>query len=185
MLTGLLLIAAASYRLGVLKFDRKFVIELAPLVVAMVVTVAIAYKQGGSRLSSEGLTTGAKMMVSFGPMLIIMFLLMGEAMVIVNQHKEWLKESMSGNKGLLGSLFAAYTMPGSLTSLPIIRELYDNGSNPWPLFVFMLTSPMVGWQIMLVRQPILGWKLTFIHMALATIVSLCITLVAGVCMRFG
>lgn len=100
---------------------------------------------------------------------------MGQAIVLVNLYKDKLTEYLGGGKGLIGSLISAFLMPGSLTSLPIVRDLWDAGASKGPLLVFLLTSPLIGWQIILIRQPMLGWRLTGIQLGLATLTSAAIT----------
>jgi hypothetical protein len=178
ILVGTCFLFIAFYRMSAIQFNRKMVIDLAPLGVGMVVLMCVAYHKGGTDLAYRGIERAGMMMGAYMPMLIIMFMVMGEALVMIDMHKAAMITYLNGSQGLWGSLFASYTMPGSLTSLPIVKELWDINVNRAPLLVFLLTSPLVGWQIMLIRQPMLGWRLTAIHFCLGTLLSLFVTWLA-------
>lgn len=173
---GLLMIA--FYRMGVLHFDRKFAIDIAPLAVVAAILASIARHIGGVALMAKGIEGSGSLIVKFAPMLVFMFIVMGYATALIDLYKNDMMVYMNGSKGVFGSLFASYVMPGSLTSMPIIKQLWDAGANRTPIFLFLLTSPLVGWQIMLMRQPMLGWKITGMQFCLGTCVSVIIAIVA-------
>jgi uncharacterized membrane protein YraQ (UPF0718 family) len=179
---GLGFLAAAFYRMGALKVDRKFMIDLLPLVIATAVLAGISYRFGGQKLMGEGGLLSAKMIIKYAPMMTVMFILMGQATAIINLYRPVLTTYLAGKQGVFGSLLAAYLMPGGLTSMPIVRDLWDKGVNPVPLIVFTLASGLVNWQIAMVRQPILGWKFTAISYVLGSIVACAIVGVGWVCM---
>lgn len=172
------LIAVVAFRMNILKFDRRFWIDLAPLIAAAGILAFVNYYMGGEKLLKEGAKTSALMTVSFMPMLIIIFITMGEAMALVGAFKENIVPALNGGQGILGSLFAGFIMPGSMTSLPIVKELWESGASKPSLLVFLMTSPLIGWQILLIRQPMLGWKLTGIYLMCGFIVSGLMTLTA-------
>ena len=170
-LAGVVLLLIAAQRSGALRINRQFVINNIPLVIALGAVILINVRVGGRDLVLKGLGAAGQMTISFFPMLVLMFLLMGEAMVLVGLYRGELTTFLSGRHGLVGSFFSAIIMPGSLTSLPIIKELWDQGASRGPLLVFLLTSPLIGWQMILLQQPILGWKLTGIKVGLGVIIS--------------
>lgn len=174
---GIATSAIAFYRMGVVKIDRKLFIDLAPLVLALLILMHYTHRIGGTKMTMEGLAIAGKMVIAYTPMLVVMFLVMGEAMAIVALYKSGLTTYLSGTKGLFGSLVSAFIMPGSLTSMPIVKDLWYQGASKGPLLVFLITSPLIGWQIMLIRQPILGWKITGIMFVLNSLISIMITLV--------
>ena len=179
------MILLALYRMEMLKVDRKFAIDILPLAIGAGVIALVERHLGGLKLVNEGLTASAKMIAGYAPMLMVMFLAMGGATVIINLHRGALVAYLGGKSGVFGSLASAYVMPGSLTSMPILRTLWDAGANRIPLLVFLLSTRLVGWQIMLMLQPILGWRITAIQFCLGTAVALCITLVGWAIMAFG
>ncbi len=179
---GVLAFAIAFYRMGVIKFDKKFLIDQVPLIIALAVLMYYTTRTGGMTMTMSGLATAGKMIVGYTPMLILMFLVMGEAMMIVSVHKVAMTTYLAGSHGLWGSLGAAFAMPGTLTSMPIVKELWEGGTSKAPLLVFLLTSPLIGWQIMLMRQPILGWKITGVMFAVSSLTSIIITFVTWIIM---
>lgn len=182
MCAGLGLLATALYRMGAIKIDRKFFIDILPLMIGTVIIGAIVYHLGGTKMVNDAMMKSAKMITGYAPMLTIMFLAMGGATVIVELYRGTLIAYLDGRSGVFGSLFSAYLMPGSLTSMPILRTLWDAGTNRVPLLVFLLSSRLVGWQIMLILQPILGWKITAIQFGLGTLVALAITAIGWLIM---
>ncbi len=182
MCTGLGLLAMALYRMGAIKIDRKFMVDLLPLIIVTGVLAGCAFRIGGSKLANDGAILSAKMIAAYAPLLTVMFLAMGEATAIINLYRPALLAYLAGKQGVFGALAAAHLIPGSLTSMPIVRELWDAGANPVPLLTFVTTSTLVGWQIAMVRQPILGWRLTFITYCLGELAALSITGVGWVLM---
>jgi uncharacterized membrane protein YraQ (UPF0718 family) len=175
MCAGLGFLAAALYRMGAIKFDRKFVIDLLPLIIATITLVVISYWLGGQKLMSDGGFLSIKMIFKYAPVMTIVFVVMGQATAIIDLYRPALMAYLAGKQGIIGSLFAAYLMPGGLTSMPIVRDLWDKGANPVPLLTFTLASGLVNWQIAMVRQPILGWKFTAISFCLGSVVACAIT----------
>jgi uncharacterized membrane protein YraQ (UPF0718 family) len=184
MCSGLSLLAASLYRMGVIQVNRKFWTDLLPLILATAILAGFAHRLHGLALVNEGAVLSAKMIAAYTPMLIVMFLAMGEATAIINLYRPVLMTYLAGKEGVFGSLFSAYLMPGSMTSMPIVRDLWDSGANRIPLLTFLLASPLVGWQIMLFSLPILGWKVTAIRFGLATVISVSITVAGWMCMVF-
>lgn len=168
---GIGLLMIAFYRMGVLHFDRKFVVDVLPLAIAAIGLSLVARHIGGTALLAKGIEQAGSMITRFAPMLVVMFITMGYATVLINLYKDDMAVYLNGSKGPFGSLLASYVMPGSLTSMPIVKQLWDAGINQTPLIVFLLTSPLVGWQIMLIRQPMLGWRITLIQFCLGTCIS--------------
>lgn len=171
MCTGLGLLATALCRMGMIKIDRKFMVDLLPLIVVTIALAGLAYRLGGQKLTSEGTIISAKMIAAYMPMLLVMFVMMGEAMAVISLYRPLLTTYLAGKQGAFGALFSAYLMPGGLTSMPIVRDLWEKGVNPIPLIIFTFSSSLVNWQGVMVRQPILGWKLTAINFCLGTIVA--------------
>ncbi len=176
---GLMLLLGGFLRMGVIKFDRNFAINLLPILIVLIGVLFAAYYVGGGKLVTAGLENGGKMIVTFSPMLIIMFILMGVVGVLLIRYQPQFVGYLGGTKGLLGSLVSSFLMPGSITGLPIIRQLWDSGASPGPLLLFLLTSPLIGWQMVLVQYPILGWRLTGICFGLRFLTSVGLFLIVG------
>ncbi len=180
---GLICLTTGFYRMGVIKFDRRFMIELLPILIVMAILVISAYRIGGNTLVIKGIGTAGKMFLVYLPILIFMFLMMGQATTIIDTYKSQILVYLGGNKGIFGSLLSAYVMPGSITSMPIVRNLWDAGANKGALMVFLLSSSLVNWQVALFRQPILGWRLTAINFLCGSLISGAIALGTSLFMR--
>ena len=143
--------------------DRRFWIELAPLLAMAAVVLTIGYRIGGEPLIRRQLSAAVNMTTKIGPALLLIFVTMGGATVLISLYQHRIIELMSGGNGLLGSLAAAFIIPGSMTSMPVVRQLWESGGDKTTLIVFLLSSRLISIQILLMFQPLLGWRLTFIQ----------------------
>ena len=176
------MLATALYRMGAIRLDRRFFVDILPLVAGTAIIGVIVYHLGGTKLVNEAITRSAKMIGGYAPILTVMFLAMGGAIVIMELYQGALMAYLGSRAGVFGSLLSAYLMPGSLTSMPMLRTLWDAGANRIPLLVFLLTSRLVGWQIMLMLQPMLGWKITAIQFGLGTVIAFAIAIIGWLAM---
>jgi len=85
---GLGFLAAALYRMGVIKFDRKFVIDLLPLIIATIALIVISCRLGGQKLVSDGGFISVKMIFKYAPMMTVVFIVMGQATAIIDLHRQ-------------------------------------------------------------------------------------------------
>jgi len=170
---GAALLVTGVVRMGIIKADSKFLIENLPLLVVAIVLFAVIYRTGGTVSVQTGLSRSGKMAVSFLPMLCLMFLTMGPAMVLIDSYRDQMLPYIAGRSGLFGTWLSAFVMPGSLTSVPIVKELwYSNAESRAGLLLFLAVSPLIGWQVFLIRQPMLGWRLTLIMFGINLLYSL-------------
>jgi uncharacterized membrane protein YraQ (UPF0718 family) len=125
--------------------------------------------------------TGYAVSINFMPVLIMSFLAMGQGMILLSQYRQELQTFLSGQHGLPGTLVAAAVTPGSITGLPIVKEMWLAGINKECLLLFLVTSPLIGWQMFFFKLPMLGWRITIIQ-SVASLAVACITLI---CLKFG
>lgn len=158
---GAAMLTAVFFRTN--KISWAFVLNTAPILVAMAVFAWINFRLGGRTSASKGFAVGKVMAISFLPALAIMFLTMGQAMVLLSDYKDEIKSFLSGSYGLQGTVAAAGIMPGSITGLPIVKEMWYQGISRNCLLLFLLASPLINWQILFFKVPMLGWRLTAIQ----------------------
>jgi hypothetical protein len=173
---GITLLFTGIIRMNLIKLDRDFLINNIPLLGAFLILGFLNYKLiDGTRSVTEGLKIGGIMAARFAPMLLCMFITMGAAMVLINHYRDSIVPYLAGRSGLFGAWLSSFVMPGSLTSVPIVRELWiSNPESRFGLLLFLGISPLVGWQVLLIRQPMLGWRITILMFAFNVCASLII-----------
>lgn len=174
------LIALVTYRMGLIQLNRRFCLDLLPnLALAVVLMVALYFWAGGMHGVKLGALAGVKVTLKFVPLLVVVFWAVGEASLLIEMHKEWVREALGGKYGLIGAFLAAMVMPSGMTGLPIVADLWDKGADKKVLITFIVVSSLIGMQIVLFRQPILGWEITGVYLAFGFILSVVFTLGVG------
>lgn len=122
------LIALVTYRMGLIQLNRRFCLDLLPnLALAVVLMVALYFWAGGMHGVKLGALAGVKVTLKFVPLLVVVFWAVGEASLLIEMHKEWVREALGGKYGLIGAFLAAMVMPSGMTGLPIVADLWDKG----------------------------------------------------------
>jgi len=161
---GVVLLFTGIMRMNLIRLDRDFLINNIPLLGGFLILAFLNYKLiDGAHSVTEGLKAGGIMAAKFAPMLLFMFITMGAAIILINHYRDSIVPYLAGRSGLFGAYFSSFVMPGSLTSVPIVRELWiSNPESRFGLLLFLGISPLVGWQVLLIRQPMLGWRITIL-----------------------
>jgi len=172
---GAVMVGAGLYRTGMLQFRT---VDIVPnLLLALVLCPWCWWVAGGAGLS-RGAALGVKMTVAYAPMILMSFLIAGIAMVLITHYQSRVDAFLGGRFGLLGAAGAGIIMP-TMTGMPIAREMWEAGNNHTAVLVFLLSSALLGFQIVLFRQPMLGWPLTIEYLYAASGLSMFIVLIAS------
>ena len=172
---GAAMVGAGLYRAGMLQFRA---IDIVPnLLLALVLCPWCWWVAGGAGLS-RSMMTGVKMTVVYAPMILMSFLIAGLAMVLIAHYQSRVDVFLGGRFGLLGAAGAGIIMP-TMTGMPIAREIWEAGGHQSAVMVFLLSSALLGFQIVLFRQPMLGWPLTIEYLYVASGLSMFIVLIAS------
>ncbi len=163
-LTGITCLIVAGARMGVLRLDKKMAIDVLPLAVVAVALLVWMIATNAQKSIAPGLVAGWRMLIGMMPMLTVMFIMTGLALMVAKQHESAVHGFLSGKGGYPGSLVVSALFPGSLTGLPMVKTLWESGAPRGPLLTFLLASPMISWQMCTFRQPMLGWKILTVQL---------------------
>ena len=125
------------------------------------------------------------MTLAWTPLLIIMFLLTGQANALVSMHMEELKTWVAGGKGILGAVFAGMVTPGSLTMAPIVRQLWEEGMSRSFLLVYFVSASLLNIQIIMFRAPMFGKAATIGTTIAGAVLGVIFAICTALFVRFG
>jgi uncharacterized membrane protein YraQ (UPF0718 family) len=137
---------------------------MVPLVVAAIALLIWMIATNAQQGITPGLIAGWRMLIGMMPMLTVMFVMTGLALMVAKQHESAVHGFLSGKGGYPGSLVVSALFPGSLTGLPMVKTLWESGAPKGPLLTFLLATPMIGWQMCLFKQPMIGWKIMSVQL---------------------
>lgn len=143
---------------------------------------AFAHAQGGSELLASGFGEGGRMLVRFGPVIVVSFLAAGFAEALIPQ--EWVRERLDAGSGMTGILLGAgvgiITPAGPFVSMPIAAIMIRSGAGAGPVVAFLSAWSLlalhrfVAWEV-----PILGWRFA----ALRYLTCIVLPILAGLIAR--
>lgn len=102
----------------------KMIFDIAPLAIIAIILFVINFRVGGGELVVSGLKSGGKTFLLLGASLLLIFVVSGQAQALVEKYAEAIKAWMSGGKGLVGSYLAGIFSPGSLSPLPVVKNMW-------------------------------------------------------------
>lgn len=175
---ALVLLSIAGYRMGILKFDRGFKTDVLPLAGFAAFMIVANFWIGRAGLVQSGAAVSMNIFIKFLPVLVFMFITMGMATVLIGIYKESLMASLAGGKGIVATWFSSFLIPGSMTSLPVVKDLWEQGASKPALISFVLSSRLVSVWLIMMFVPMLGWRLAMIQYGFAIFASVLVTLAA-------
>ena len=126
----------------------------------------LARARGGDEMVVAGLAEGGRLLVRFGPVIIVSFLAAGFADLLIPQA--WVKQWLGAESGLRGIVIAAgagvVTPAGPFVSMPIAAVLIKSGAGAGAVVAFLS-----GWSLLAVHRlvawevPILGWRFALLR----------------------
>jgi len=87
---------------------------------------------------------------------------------------EWVSTTVGGNAlaaNLFASVVGAFMYFATLTEVPILEGLIENGMGEGPALSLLLAGPAVSLPNMLVIASVIGWKKTFTYVVLVVIMA--------------
>jgi uncharacterized membrane protein YraQ (UPF0718 family) len=141
----------------------------------LVALSAVAIGRGGTPLLGEALGAGARLLLRFGVVIVLSFLVAGLAETLM--PREWVSAALgkdSGWKGLmLASAAGILTPSGPFVSIPLAAGMLRSGAAPPAVVAFLAAwsvlaiHRLVAWEI-----PILGASFALARWALCLFVPL-------------
>jgi len=134
---------------------------LITMVALLAALAAYAHARGGAELVASGFGEGGRMLVRFGPVIVVSFLAAGFADALIPQA--WIRERLGAESGLGGILLAVcagvVTPAGPFVSMPVAAVMIRSGAGAGPVVAFLSAWSLlalhrfVAWEV-----PILGWR---------------------------
>lgn len=155
---GLLLAGVGLYRAVPLRLDTRFLIGNGPLLLIFTVLTILTLRIG----AIDGALKGTLVISSqFAPMLLMLFPIMGLGAVLAKHYEEPLQAMMGGRWGYPGTFFTAFVAPGGNSLAKFIETLWVTRSLRPQLLFFLTATPLVSYQILLIRSMGLGSEIAF------------------------
>jgi uncharacterized protein len=150
--------------------EAKRVIDgtLVALVVLLAGLAALAHARGGTPLVTAGLSEGARLLLRFGPVIVVSFLAAGFTDKLIPQElvRAWLGAD-SGLRGIaVGMGMGVVTPAGPFVSMPVAAVLIRAGAGAGPVVAFLSSWALlalhrfIAWEV-----PILGWRFALLRYA--------------------
>lgn len=139
---------------------KKIAIIYGPMLIMGLILMVANYRSADKTAVADGWKETIKMSVSWTPLILVMFFLTGQANVLIRRNLDDVKTAISGGKGMIGAVVAGAITPGSMTSAPIIRELWSHQEGRGTLILYFLASNLINIQLILIRAPMLGKEAT-------------------------
>jgi hypothetical protein len=95
----------------------------------------------------------------------------GKGGVIPN---EWIHALVGGNSlfaNLFASIVGAFMYFATLTEVPIVQGLMNNGMGPGPALALLLAGPALSLPSMLVIRSVIGWQKTLVYVLLVVVMA--------------
>lgn len=143
-----------------------------PMLLAGLVLMVVNFKIGKSELVFGGLKETGKMIVGWLPLIALMFLVTGQANALIARYMDNMREVLSGTRGMVTVILAGVITPGTMTSAPIVKQLWALGHNHGPIIVYFLASNLVNIQMTMLRGPMLGKEATMAMFWVGVVVTL-------------
>lgn len=120
--------------------------------------------EGGSAAVMQGIQYTGRMMVGVAIVILIAFLITGQAQMLVGRHMPKVIDFLNGKHGIWGAAGAGMIAP-TMSAYPVVQGLWQAGTAPiGVLLTIILTSRIINFQTVMFFLPFLGWRLTLISM---------------------
>lgn len=131
------------------------------LVLAAVAITIIVFRDGGWSLVWAGVREGGNIFLTFLPIFLLAFFIVGESQVFMNRRLDEVKEWVSGGKGIFLAWIGGMVTPSSMALYPTLRDLWERERVGLSFTVTLVLSfALLNWQTILFRVPLLGWSIT-------------------------
>lgn len=95
---------------------------------------------------------------------------------------QWVASAVGGNSfwaNFFASIVGAFMYFATLTEVPIVQGLLDNGMGKGPALALLLAGPALSLPSMLVIASVMGWKKTTVYVSLVVIMATITGLIFG------
>jgi uncharacterized membrane protein YraQ (UPF0718 family) len=165
-------------------FDSSFWI----IFVLLVALSGLAWNRGGAPFLGESLGSGGRLLLRFGPVIALSFLVAGLAEALI--PREWVASALGEDSGWRGLFLAAaagiVTPAGPFVSMPLAAGLLRTGATPAVVVTFIASwgllavHRLVAWEI-----PILGASFAITRWMLCLILPVIVGALTRILLRMG
>ena len=164
--------------------DGNFWIVLALLALLS----GLAWGRGGTALLGEALGSGFRLLLRFGAVIVLSFLVAGLAEALM--PREWVSAALgedSGWRGLiLASVAGIVTPAGPFVSMPLAAGLLRSGAAPAAVVTFLASwSLLAAHRLFAWEVPILGASFAFTRWSLCLVLPIAAGALTRLVMRLG
>jgi uncharacterized membrane protein YraQ (UPF0718 family) len=154
------------------------------LMALLVVLVAVAWRQGGAELVSDGMANGLRMLVRYGLVIAVSFIAAGlaEKLMPTEGIRRWLGEE-AGVRGIFIASFAgAVTPAGPFVSMPLAAVMLRHGAAHSAIVAFV-----VSWSLLAVHR-FVAWEVPILGLPFASVrylACIAVPIALGLVLRWG
>ncbi len=153
---GLLMMGIGAYRSYPLKIGVPFALLNGGPFAMLVIFIGMASWAGGMPYAVRGVQGAVQVTASYLPMMVMLFPLISFGEVVATHYHEPLSKALSGTFGYFGTFAAAFLLPGGNTASGFVKKAWADPLIRPQLLYFLTVSPLVSWNIFLIRQMGLG-----------------------------
>lgn len=144
-----------------------------PIVLIIVLVASFNFHEGGVVQVLAGFSATLNMFTKYLAPIALMFLISGQAEVLMSNHMDLVREWLSGGRGMFAAWLAAVASPGGgLPVYPLAKSLWEQHTGRAAIMMFLVSASLCNWQVLMFRQPMLGWSSTLHLMGTGFAVSL-------------
>ena len=165
-------------------FDGNFWIVLGLLALLS----GLAWGRGGTPLVGEALGSGLRLLLRFGAVIVLSFLVAGLAEALM--PREWVSAALGEDSGwrglLLASVAGIVTPAGPFVSMPLAAGLLRSGAAPAAVVTFLASwSLLAAHRLFAWEVPILGASFAFTRWGLCLVLPIAAGALTRLVMRLG
>jgi uncharacterized membrane protein YraQ (UPF0718 family) len=148
----------------------------------------LAWGRGGTPLVGEALGSGLRLLLRFGAVIVLSFLVAGLAEALM--PREWVSAALGEDSGwrglLLASVAGIVTPAGPFVSMPLAAGLLRSGAAPAAVVTFVASwSLLAAHRLFAWEVPILGASFAFMRWGLCLVLPIAAGALTRLVMRLG
>ena len=173
---AMMLIIIVLARTGILQ-DRRL-LNCTPMAIIAMALYVLCYRIGGISLVTSSLSKAWTFGALMGPNFLATFAAAGAASMLAVLYRDALLDFLDGT--FWHSLLIMHVVPGGVTVVPTIRELWETSVNRPQLLAVLVGAHTLNWQVSLLPLPLLGWQLTaYVYVVKLVLMLLLLLVVYG------
>ena len=162
IVSGSVLICLGIYRENAITNFRSFFYTNGPIFTIFLMLFLWLSLLGGKSYATQCEKITLQMASLYLPMMFMLIPIMGVGMVVSDHYQNEISELLRGKYGYIGSLGAAFASPTSVALSKFVESIWVNKAVRPQLLYLLTATPLVSWNILLIRQMGLGWNIAMV-----------------------